>query len=85
MKRHQVRLSIIVIWVSLLVGGLFDYEFFNTVVGNSCQDYADNEALFGLNCRINYVISYLANIVFWGTLATVLIVSVAKIDNDEEE
>ena len=83
MKKWQFRLSLILIWVSLIVNAIFSYEQFNRYQG-VCWSWSDY-TIFDLDCHVNAAISITADVIFWGVLATVLIVSVAKIDNDDDE
>ena len=83
MKNWQFRLSLTLIWVSLIVNAIFSYEQFTGYTG-VCWPYSDY-TIFDLDCHVNAAISITADVIFWGVLATVLIVSVAKIDNDDDE
>ena len=87
MKKNHLLIITILIWVTLILAAVFEYDFYieSYKGSNTTRDCTVGGGVTGLSCTASVLAYGLAKAAFWGIFSTVLLWNVVSIDNDEEE
>jgi hypothetical protein len=86
MKKSQFYILVALIWIVLILGAIFNYDFYVDIENSDCQYIEQRiDGITPFRCTQDLLLRDLMTAIFYGIIGTAVLSKVITIDNDEEE